>query len=243
MVPSTRLKRPPPKKDCPGKGLARKQHTGARDGTPQQHDAQRDGGPGEGMKEAIPHHVDLLIDERVTQHAVGEHVVQLQDLVKKDAIHEAAHADAENRAGGEQRTRCLFRNHASGSRVDAAVRRCCGFGVLFVVSGSGDIKPGDARCSSRTAAVRMGTGAVTRSSVCRKWPSKRPARRWRPPLELHTVQPNAAVEHRAALETPRIRDSRRTQRPPWAGWIGVQSVTPWDARKALAVVGEVRCGR
>ena len=107
----------------------------ALDRAPQQNDADGHRGPGEGVEEAVPDHVDLLVDERVAEHAVGEHVVQLQDLVKQDAVDEAAHADADDRAGATARGRVVcFGDHAAASQLSVSAvlefgsRRGFGFG-------------------------------------------------------------------------------------------------------------------
>ena len=75
---------------------------------PQQRQAEGRHDPGEGVEQAIPEHVDLgvcqgrLGIDADLGIAGGQHVVDLEHLVKNDAVHEATHADAQERPGGDQ---------------------------------------------------------------------------------------------------------------------------------------------
>lgn len=49
--------------------------------------------PGEGVKDPVPKHVDFKVADGVFGKPGGQHGVNLEDLMKKDAVHEIAESD------------------------------------------------------------------------------------------------------------------------------------------------------
>src|SRR4051794_846630 len=94
----------------------------------------------------------------------------LKDLVEQDSVHETAHADAQERAGGDKwaDTGCYRHGGSISGRHRQRLR----------------LRP--PKWISRTTPSRMGKGEMTASRFAAKWSSKRPERTCWPVADSHT---------------------------------------------------------
>jgi len=107
--PLDRVEEPPADREPAGERAAGPRDVATRAGPEEKPDAERGDEPRHGVKDAVPDHVDLDVHQRRRRKARRQHVMQLQDLVKQDAVREASEPDAEH--GPRRDERSLGRRH------------------------------------------------------------------------------------------------------------------------------------
>jgi hypothetical protein len=101
--PFHQVEQPPAERLPADEGPGGPRHVGPLARLPQQGHAGHGRGPGEGVEQPVPEHVDLDVPHARRRQLARQHLVRLQDLVEHDPVHEPAQPDAQERGGGDQR--------------------------------------------------------------------------------------------------------------------------------------------